>query len=118
MVYLAKAFLEKKISPLKKISEKEEIPFDFLEKIILELEKEGLVKAKKGVSGGYFLARNPKKITAGEIVRILEGGTAPVYCIGCARARSCMTKGVWNEVQVSLDSTLDSITLDDLIKKK
>ncbi len=115
MVYLAKYFKEKRISSLKKISQEEEIPFDFLEKIFSELEKEGLIKAKKGVNGGYFLARNPKKITAGRIVRILEKSTAPVRCIGCERSRSCMTKSVWNEVQISLDSTLDSITLDDLI---
>jgi len=117
MVYLAKYFKEKKISSLKKISQEEEIPFDFLDKIILELEKEGLVKAKKGAGGGYFLARPPEKITAGKIVEILEGGTAPVNCMFCQRARKCLTKKVWKKIQDSVDSALNSITLADLSLK-
>ncbi len=116
MVYLAKHSSTKKVCPIKEISEKEEIPFDFLEKIISELEKAGLVKAKKGVQGGYFLAKEPKEITAGEIVRVLES-TVPVSCAGCQMARMCSAKSVWDKVQDSLDSTLDSVTLADLIKK-
>jgi len=117
LVYLAKSFSKKTPTPLKEISENEEISFDFLEKIISELEKAGLVKAKKGAQGGYFLAKNPKKITAGEIVRILES-TVPVSCIGCQMARMCSTKSVWEKVQDSLDSTLDSVTLAGLMKPK
>jgi len=117
MVYLAKHSSTKKVCPIKEISEKEEIPFDFLEKIISELEKAGLVKAKKGVQGGYFLAKEPQKITAGEIVRVLES-TVPVSCAGCQMARICSAKSVWQKVQDSLDSTLDSMTLADLIKKQ
>lgn len=116
MVYLAKHSSDKKVCPLKEISKKEGIPFDFLEKIISELEKAGLVKAKKGVQGGYFLVKKPKKITAGEIVRVLES-TEPVSCAGCQMARICSTKNVWQKVQGSVDSTLDSVTLADLIKK-
>ena len=117
MVYLARIAKEKRVCPLKEVSQKEGIPFDFLEKIISELEKEGLVKAKKGVRGGYFLAKPAKEITAGKIVGILEGGIAPVSCVGCPISRKCSTKSVWSEVQESLDSTLDSITLEDLIKR-
>ena len=116
MVYLAKNANSKKPCPLKEISKKENIPFDFLEKIFLELEKAGLIKAKKGVQGGYFLAKNPKKITAGKIVRTLEG-IVPVSCVGCQMARICSAKSVWEKVQDSLDSTLNSVTLVDLTKK-
>jgi len=115
MVYLAKHSSEKEVCPIREISKKENIPFDFLEKIISELEKAGLVKAKKGVLGGYFLAKKPEKITSGEIVRVLES-TVPVSCTGCQMARICSTKNVWDKVQDSLDSTLDSMTLKDLIK--
>jgi len=117
MVYLAKNSLKDKVCPIREISEKENIPFDYLEKIIVELEKAGLVKAKKGVQGGYFLIKKPKEITAGEIVRVLES-TVPVSCLGCQMARICSTKNVWEKVQDSLDSTLDSMTLADLIKPK
>ncbi len=117
MVYLAKHSSEKEVCPIKEISEKENISFDYLEKIVSELERAGLVKAKKGVQGGYFLAKEPEKITSGEIVRVLES-TVPVSCAGCQMARICATKDVWDKVQDSVDSTLDSMTLRDLIKKK
>ena len=117
MVYLAKHYKKDRVSPLKEISEKEGMPFDFLEKIISELQEAGLAEAKKGVQGGYFLTKKPKEITAGEIVRVLES-TVPVSCIGCQMARICSTKDVWEKVQESLDSTLDSMTLADLIKSK
>jgi len=116
MIYLAKNSSKDKVCSIKKISEKEDIPFDFLEKIVSELEKAGLVKAKKGSQGGYFLAKKPKEIKAGNIIRILES-TVPVGCMGCAKARICSAKNLWDEVQDSLDSTLDSTTLEDLIKK-
>jgi len=116
MVYLAKHSSKNRVCPIKEISEKEKIPFDFLEKIISELEETGLVEAKKGVQGGYFLTKEPKKITAGEIVRALES-TVPVSCAGCQMARVCSAKNLWQEVKNSLDSTLDLTTLADLIKK-
>jgi len=116
MVYLARVSRKKKVCPLKEISETEKIPFDFLEKIISELMGAGLVRAKKGSKGGYFLAKPPKEIMAGEIIRILEGTIAPVNCLGCPMAGACSAKSVWNKVQESLDSTLDSVTLADLIK--
>jgi len=115
MVYLAKYSSKDKVCPIKEISDKEKISFDYLEKIILELQEAGLVKAKKGVQGGYFLAKEPNKITAGQVVRVLES-TVPVGCLGCQMARICSTKSVWGKLQDSVDSTLDSMTLADLIK--
>jgi len=112
---LAKYSSKEKVCPIKEISEKEKIPFDFLEKIISELQEAGLVEAKRGIQGGYFLTKKPKQITVGEIVRVLES-TVPVSCLGCQMAGACSTKDVWKKVQDSLDSTLDSVTLKDLIK--
>lgn len=116
MVYLAKVFPEKRVCPLKEISEKEDISFDFLEKIMSDLEKSGLVKAKKGARGGYFLKRKPEKIKALEIMEVLEGKIAPVECLGCSRAKGCSSRNLWDEVEDSLDSTLNSLSLADLIK--
>ncbi|MBZ9578553.1 Rrf2 family transcriptional regulator [Patescibacteria group bacterium] len=125
MVYLADPRLKDEVCSLRKISKEEEIPFDFLEKIFSKLEKAGLIKAKKGVQGGYFLARKPKKIKVGEIIRILEGTMAPVFCIAkekekrffCPRRKICLTKNVWQKIQDNLNLTLNSITLADLVKK-
>lgn len=116
MVYLAKNSKKKEITPLKEISEKERIPFDFLEKIMGNLEQAGLVKAKKGVQGGYFLAKPAKKITPGDIVLILEEDITLVHCVGCPMAGSCTSEDVWSEAQQSLDNTLNAVSLADLIK--
>lgn len=117
MVYLA--MCKKKICPLKEISKKEGISFDYLEKIIAKLEKAGLVKAKKGVEGGYFLTRNPKKIKVGEIIKTLEGEMCLVKCISnyCPRKKICRTMSVWKKLYDSINSALNSITLYDLIKR-
>lgn len=116
MIYLARA--KKRIAPLKEISEKEGMPFDYLEKIFSQLEKSGLVKAKKGSRGGYFIGKNPSQIKIGKIIRSLEGETFLVKCLEscCPREKKCLSKSVWKKLQKSLDTALDSITLANLIK--
>ena len=114
MVYLAKK-KSKGFFSLKNISKKEGIPFDFLEKIMSELEKTKLVKAKKGIQGGYILAKAPQKITAKDIVEALENTTA-VDCSFCGKSRKCLSKNVWKKIDDSISKTLKSITLKSLIK--
>lgn len=110
-------------SPLKEISKREGISFDYLEKIFSKLEKAKLIKSKKGVQGGYFLAKKPSKIKLGEIIRALEGEVALVKCIAkqkkflCPRGGECLTRNFWKKIQDSLNKTLDSLTLADLFKK-
>ena len=122
MVYLAHCRFRNKVCPLKKISQDEGIPFDFLEKIFSKLGKSNLIKAKKGVQGGYFLAKNSQKIKISQIIKILEGEIAPVFCLIkekkflCPREKKCLTKNLWRKIQEALNSTLNSITLADLIK--
>jgi len=122
MVYLAK--FKGSYCPLRIISKNEDISFDYLEKIISKLEKASLVKAKKGVQGGYFLAKSPSKIKLGEIIRALEGEVSLVKCIAkkekyhCPREKKCLTKNFWKKIQDSLNSVLDSLTLADLINPK
>lgn len=121
MVFLAKNYKQKKISSVKIISKKEGIPFDFLEKIISQLEKANLVKGKKGVLGGYILSKSPKKISANDVVFILEnppagGKKTVVDCTLCGRKTKCLTKNVWAKVNTVLNKTLQSITLENLIK--
>lgn len=124
MVYLADPKLKDKPCPLQKISKQKGIPFDFLEKIFAKLKKANLVKAKKGVQGGYFLANSANKIKVGQIIKTLEGTMAPVLCIAkekekrfpCPRKKKCKTIDVWKKIRDALSSTLNSITLADLIK--
>ena len=114
MVCLAKKYKSKQICSTKSISQIEGIPFDFLEKIVSLLEKADLVKGKKGIGGGYILAKNPNKITAKDIVEIFEK-TNSVNCVLCGRSRKCLTKTVWGKIDEAFEKTLKSITLKDLI---
>jgi Rrf2 family cysteine metabolism transcriptional repressor len=115
MTYLAKNYKAKNICSVKLISKAEAIPFEFLEKIISQLEKEKLVEGKKGVLGGYVLSKSPKKISTNDIVSILEDNKKPVDCSLCGRKSQCLTKNVWLKVEIALNKTLKSITLQDLI---
>lgn len=120
MAYLAGLYAGEKSYPLKIIAREENISFTYLEKIISKLEKEGIVKSKKGAQGGYCLARRPEKITVGEIIRPLEGIMNSVKCLNkgrCPHLKTCRTRGVWKKIYDTLNSTLDSMTLIDLIKK-
>lgn len=122
MVYLAKAYKnEKRFCPLKEISEKEDISFSYLEKILSRLEKQKLISSKKGSAGGYRLNQSPRKLTIGRIVYSLEGSTRIVDCSykgeECSKIRECEAFKVWDKLQKSLDDTLNSITLFSLIKK-
>lgn len=116
MVLLAKNYKFKKVLSTKFISKEEGIPFDFLEKIISQMEKAGLVAGKKGVQGGYILSRLPSKITVNDIVSILEGKESTVNCALCGRSQKCLTKNVWRKIDIAIDKTLNSITLATLIK--
>jgi Rrf2 family protein len=118
MVLLAKNYNSKKCQVLstKYISEKEGVPFDFLEKIISQMERAGLVKGRKGVQGGYMLSRSPAKITTEDIVSVLEGKEKTVDCSLCGKSRKCLTKNVWKKIDIAINKTLESITLSNLIK--
>jgi Rrf2 family protein len=118
MVFLAKN--KNKISSLREISNKEGIPFDYLEKILTLLEKVSLVESKKGSRGGYLLAKSPQKIKIGEIIRPLEGEAGLVKCTrkgcNCLLENKCFAKKFWQKLQNSLNTALDSLTLAELIK--
>lgn len=104
------------------ISKKEGISIAYLEQLLNRLRREGLVRSVRGPKGGYVLSKKPDKITVRDVVRTLEGDIAPVYCITaqrdlkniCTRARSCVTKGVWEKLDKAISDCLGSITLKDL----
>lgn len=119
-VMICLALSKNKICSLKEISQKERISFDYLEKIASKLEKAGLIKSKKGCKGGYFLAKISQKIRIGEIVKAVEGNAPLVRCTArsgsCPMIKKCFAKKFWQKLQKSLDASLNSLTLADLVK--
>lgn len=107
---------------LKSIAERQGLSEPYLEQLISALRKAGLVKSVRGAQGGYLLAHPPDKITVGSIIRTLEGSIAPVDCVAdgeelipCEKAENCVTRGVWEKIRQSVDSVIDSITLQDMV---
>ena len=116
------AFLtkENKCCSVREISQKEHIPFEYLEKIFSKLKKAGLLSVKRGVSGGYSLSRDPKDISIGQVVQALDGKFNPVQCTDgqfqCPQSCGCLAQKMWHKIQTAFISTLDSISLSSLIK--
>jgi len=120
MVYLAARGDERPV-PLPEIAAVEGIPAPFLERILARLREGGLVKATRGVTGGYQLARESAGIAVGDIVTALEGPLSLVGCVpdedACARAESCASRVVWRRLDTAISGALNGITLEDLTRE-
>ena len=92
----------------------------YLERQIGSLKKAGLVEAARGAYGGYKLARPPKEINVGEILRALEGKTSIVDCVdssvmkSCDNACACSARPLWLKLQARIDEVLNTTTLNDM----
>ena len=71
------------------LAERERIPKKFLEAILLDLKRHGILDSKKGKGGGYFLRGTPQEITVGQVIRVLEGPLALVPCVSQTQYRRC-----------------------------
>jgi Rrf2 family protein len=103
------------------IAEAQAIPPRFLEVILGQLRRGGLVKAKRGQSGGYALTRSPETITVGDVFRLVDSSAEPVACSECAARRRCplrdrcVYRTLWQRTQKAVLGVLDSTTIQDLI---
>lgn len=100
----------------------QDIPPRFLQNILLQLRRRGLVQSQRGTEGGYRLARDADRITLADVMRALEG---PLAGIRGARPESVVYEGgatavldVWLAVRVSMRGVLEEITLQDLVEGK
>jgi Rrf2 family protein len=106
------------------ISGRRNIPVKFLEAILVELKRDGLVRVQRGRGGGYRLAKSPNAISFGEVVRLMEGPLALLPCVSvtqyrrcadCADDRTCELKRLFREVRDSTAKILDGWTLADAL---
>lgn len=101
--------------PLKEIAERQEISKKYLESIVKDLVKAGLIKGSSGKGGGYMLCRKPQEYSVGEILEVTEGSLSVVACLSagaekCPRAGKCKTLPLWRE--------FDEITHEFFFSKK
>lgn len=105
---------------LKDVAKAENISEKYLSLIIIPLRRIGLVNSIRGAHGGYSLAKDPSQITMKEIVDLLEGDCSLVDCVKnpstCPRVPICASHDVWEIIGGKISETLNSITLDKLVK--
>ncbi|WP_247648313.1 Rrf2 family transcriptional regulator [Pseudodesulfovibrio sp. zrk46] len=104
------------------IAERQCISLKYLEKLIRELGRAGLIESRRGPQGGHMLAKDPMEITVGDIVRIME--KPPKYddcacaendCMECPQSDFCLTRSIWVETTRCMFEKLDSFVIGDLV---
>ena len=102
------------------LAERQRLPKKFLEAILLELKRHGLLHSKKGKGGGYFLSRDPSQVTLGQVIRILDGPLALIPCVSqtayvkceeCLDEQTCGIRLAMKEVRDATAQILDNTTL-------
>lgn len=127
--YALRLMLDLAMSPedeyvtIKSIAARQEISEKYLEQIITSLSRSGYVKSTRGAQGGYKLSKPAKEYTVGMILRLIEGSLVPVACMEdepnqCPRSSKCVTLDIWKQIDDAVNSVVDNITLEDLVKKQ
>lgn len=114
MIALSKKYGEGPIS-LKSIAKEHTLSEHYLEQLIAPLRNAMLVKSVRGAYGGYMLAKAPETITAGDIIRVLEGPITPVEII---EDEEPAKRDLWIKIRDAVKDVLDSTTLEDLANYK
>ena len=117
--------LHREVGPtsVRDIAERTGLPQPYLEQILLALKGAGLVRSKRGVGGGYVLAREPEEITLGQIVSAVDGPIVagdfgePHQNGACDHEGQCVLLAVWADVGDSMRRYLDSFTLADMVAR-
>lgn len=124
--YALKAMLELSLKyeqgeaiAINEIAASGDMPENFLEQILLTLKKGGFVKSKRGINGGFYLAKAPAEITVGEVIRFIEGTIEPISCVeegykGCKDIKNCILRDMWKEVGRAISLVVDTMTFEEL----
>lgn len=111
-----------KVLTISEIATAQQVPRRYLEGILNQLRKGGLLEAQRGRSGGYRLARSAEEITVGQVVRLIDGPIQAVACVeetkptDCPMRVDCVFLPTWQRVQAAIDQALDSTDFDHLVK--
>jgi Rrf2 family protein len=108
--------------PIRELARRNDAPKRFLEQIMLDLKAQGWVSSSAGIRGGYVLARNPAKITMGEVVRHFDGILAPIDCVSvtgysrCSQEPTCRFRRVFLDARNYVAGVMDRSTLGEVAK--
>ncbi|HEX5400553.1 MAG TPA: Rrf2 family transcriptional regulator [Verrucomicrobiae bacterium] len=108
--------------PIRELARRNDVPKRFLEQIMLDLKARGWVSSTAGIRGGYVLAKNPAKITMGEVVRYFDGILSPIDCVSltgyqrCSQEPMCRFRRVFLDVRNYVAGLMDRATLAEVAK--
>lgn len=108
---------------IEEIARRQHLPARYLEQILLSLKRAGFVESKRGVSGGYYLAKPPGEITVGAVIRAMEGPIIPIFCVDsgpreiCIEEPYCSLRDIWVDVRDAVTKIVDRTTLEDLCRQ-
>jgi Rrf2 family protein len=115
-------------SSLAEIATEEDLPRPYLEQLVMSLRDAGLVTSTRGSHGGYELSRAPEAIPMIDVLRALEGPIAPMICATddseaaheptCDRTARCTVNFLWIRIRDAISSTLEGMTLADLVPER
>ena len=124
--YAVRAALELSASPDRApvkgtvLAEAQLIPLQFLEQIMLELKRAGLVQTKRGARGGYWLARPADEVTVADVIRAVEGPLANIHDLSPEETSypgpAERLRDVWIAVRANLRAVLEEVTLAELVR--
>ena len=103
------------------IADAQSIPLRFLEVILHKLKGSGLIDAKRGFYGGYFLTRSPDQITVADVMSFLQGSPKAVQCAACVvkakcpHGHRCAFSSMWNRVNRAISQVYTETTIQDLL---
>jgi Rrf2 family cysteine metabolism transcriptional repressor len=110
------------IVKISQISREQNIPQGFLEQILTDLKSAGLVQSRRGLAGGYLLARDPADISLAEVVRHIEGALAPISCVSaqfyekcsCPDESRCAIRSVMKDIRDAVVRLAEQVSLADI----
>lgn len=113
---------EKELVTSHDLAKRIDAPIKFLEQVLLELRKGGIVVSRRGNIGGYFLAKSPSQITVGDVIRLIDGPIEPISCARdgyskCADINKCVFRNIWQRVSQATSDIIDHVTFEDLVSQ-
>ena len=106
----------------REVAERERLPADYVEQILLRLRRAGIVRSTRGARGGYTLAKSPEQISIRDVIEASESTTFDLHCVThpveeerCSAAHACSIRPVWILLQRRIDAVLEGVRLSDLL---
>ncbi|MEI8012588.1 MAG: Rrf2 family transcriptional regulator [Candidatus Omnitrophota bacterium] len=104
------------------IAKRIDAPSKFLEQVLLELKRGGFIESRRGKIGGYMLAKPPRDITLGDVVRFVDGSLEPIACVNkdyadCNDLHKCVFRPVWQKVSNATSDIVDHMTFEELANR-